>query len=96
MASRYKNNNKIKLENGKRVYRSKIYPNIPLKDSDIYVVTQTGDRLDSLASQFYSNSSYWWIIATANNIHDASLSVDDGTILRIPIDYNTIVNNFNK
>jgi len=91
-----KNNNKIKLENGKRVYRSKIYPNIPLKDSDIYVVTQTGDRLDSLASQFYSNSSYWWIIATANNIHDASLSVDDGTILRIPIDYNTIVNNFNK
>ena len=91
-----KNNKKIKLENGKRVYRSKIYPNIPLKDSDIYVVTQTGDRLDSLASQFYSNSSYWWIIATANNIHDASLSVDDGTILRIPIDYNTIVNNFNK
>jgi hypothetical protein len=96
MASRYKNNNKIKLDDGKRVYRSKIYPNIPLKDSDIYVVTQTGDRLDSLASQFYSNSSYWWIIATANNIHDASLSVDDGTILRIPIDYNTIVNNFNK
>jgi len=96
MASRYKNNNKVKLENGKRVYRSKIYPNIPLKDSDVYVVTQTGDRLDSLASQFYSNSSYWWIIATANNIHDASLSVDDGTILRIPIDYNTIVNNFNK
>ena len=96
MARRYKNNNKIKLDDGKRVYRSKIYPNIPLKDSDIYVVTQTGDRLDSLASQFYSNSSYWWIIATANNIHDASLSVDDGTILRIPIDYNTIVNNFNK
>jgi len=96
MASRYKNNNKRKLDDGKRVYRSKIYPNIPLKDSDIYVVTQTGDRLDSLASQFYSNSSYWWIIATANNIHDASLSVDDGTILRIPIDYTTIVNNFNK
>ena len=61
MASRYKNNNKRKLDDGKRVYRSKIYPNIPLKDSDIYVVTQTGDRLDSLASQFYSNSSYWWI-----------------------------------
>ena len=96
MASRYKNNNKIKLDDGKRVYRSKIYPNIPLKDSDVYVVTQTGDRLDSLASQFYSNSSYWWIIATANNIHDASLSVDDGTILRIPLDYNRIVNNFNK
>ena len=96
MASRYKNNNKIKLDDGKRVYRSKIYPNIPLKDNDIYVVTQTGDRLDTLANQFYSNSSYWWIIATANNIHDASLSVDDGTILRIPIDYNTIVNNFNK
>tara|TARA_B110000211_G_scaffold93082_1_gene108492 strand:+ start:384 stop:677 length:294 start_codon:yes stop_codon:yes gene_type:complete len=96
MASRYKDNGIQKVNDGRRVYRSAIYPNIPLKDNDIYVVTQTGDRLDSLANQFYSNSSYWWIIATANNIHDASLSVPDGTILRIPVDYNRIVNNFNK
>ena len=96
MANRFRNHETQKLKDGREVYRTKIYPNIPPSDKDIYIVTQTGDRLDSLASQFYSNSSYWWIIATANNIHDASLSVDDGTILRIPIDYTTIVNNFNK
>jgi len=96
MASRYENNDEQKLKDGKVVYRSKIYPNIPLKDNDIYVVTQTGDRLDTLATQFYNNSSYWWIIATANNIHDASLSVEDGTILRIPVDYTGIVNKFRK
>ena len=94
MASRYENNDEQKLKDGKVVYRSKIYPNIPLKDNDIYVVTQTGDRLDTLATQFYNNSSYWWIIATANNIHDAPFSFSDGTILRIPKDYLDIINQF--
>ena len=96
MASRYENNEEQKLNDGKRVYRTKIYPNIPKKDSDIYIVVQAGDRLDTLANQFYSDSSLWWIIATANNIHDAGFTVSDGTILRIPVDYNTIINNFRK
>ena len=94
--SRYENNEEQKLNDGRRVFRSRVYPDIPMKDSDIYVVTQQGDRLDELANQFYSNSSYWWIIATANNIHDASLSPEPGTILRIPVDYNKIVNDFKK
>ena len=34
MASRYENNNKRKLKDGRTVYRSKIYPNIPKKDKD--------------------------------------------------------------
>ena len=46
MSSRYKNNEIKKLSDGRRVYRSKVYPNIPLRDDDVYVVTQTGDRLD--------------------------------------------------
>ena len=93
MASRYENNEEQKLNDGRRVFRSRVYPDIPMKDSDIYVVTQQGDRLDELANQFYSNSAYWWIIATANNIHDAKFSFPDGTILRIPIQYIEIVNN---
>lgn len=94
--SRYENNEQQKLKDGRRVYKSKIYPKIPLRDSDIYIVTQTGDRLDTLANQFYGDSSYHWIISTANNIHDASIAVDDGTILRIPKDYLEIINNFNQ
>tara|TARA_A200000159_G_C7333453_1_gene343993 strand:- start:2456 stop:2746 length:291 start_codon:yes stop_codon:yes gene_type:complete len=95
MASRYTNNKEQKLSDGRKVFRSKRYPNIPKQNTDIYVVTQAGDRLDELSNQFYNDSSLWWIIATANNIHDASLTVDDGTVLRIPVDYNNIINEFN-
>jgi LysM repeat protein len=96
MASRYQNNETQKLDDGRVVYRSRLYPNIPLSDNDIYIVTQQGDRLDSLAHQFYSDTSLWWIIATANNIHDGSLSVPDGTALRVPVNYLQIVQNFKK
>jgi len=94
MASRYENNSSKKLSDGRRVYRPRIYPNIPKKDTDVYIATQGGDRLDTLANQFYNDSSLWWIIASANNIHDATFTLDDGTILRIPIDYLDIINDF--
>ena len=93
MASRYENNEVKVTNDGRSVYRSKIYPNIPLRDDDIYVATETGDRLDTLAYQYYEDSSLWWIIASANNIHDAKFSFPDGTVLRIPIQYIEIVNN---
>jgi nucleoid-associated protein YgaU len=94
MASRYERNQIQKLKDGREVYRTKIYPNIPLRDSDIYIVTQGGDRLDTLAYQYYGDQSLWWIIATANNIHDAPFAVPDGTILRVPKNYIEILNNF--
>lgn len=94
MASRYERNRVQKLKDGREVYRTKIYPNIPLRDSDIYIVTQGGDRLDTLAYQYYGDQSLWWVIATANNIHDAPFAVPDGTILRVPKNYIEILNNF--
>ena len=96
MASRYENNGSKKINDGRVVYRSKIYPEIPLRDDDIYVASETGDRLDTLANEFYKDSSLWWIIATANNIHDATFALPDGTQLRIPQQYNKIVNDFRK
>lgn len=96
MADRNENTKTQKLSDGREVYRTKIYPNIPLKDTDIYAVSQQGDRLDTIAEQFYGDSSLWWIIASANNIHGALFAVEDGTILRIPQDYINIINNFNS
>lgn len=96
MANRYENNEIQKLKDGRRVYRTKIYPNIPKSDNDIYIVTQTGDRLDTLAHQFFGDSSLWWIIASANNIHDATFAVEDGTTLRVPQNYTKIINDFQK
>ena len=94
MASRYSNAEIKKTFDGRMVYRSKIYPNIPLRDDDIYVITETSDRLDTLAYQYYRDSSLWWIIAAANNIHNAPLGLKDGTILRVPQNYIEIVNNY--
>ena len=65
-----------------------------MRDDDIYVATETGDRLDTLAYQYYNDSSLWWIIASANNIHDAVFGFEDGTILRIPQNYIEITSNF--
>lgn len=96
MASRYRNNRRKKLRDGRTVYRSTIYPDIPLRDSDLYVASETGDRLDTLAYQYYDDASLWWIIAAANNIHDAPLGLEDGTILRIPQNYIEINSNFNS
>ena len=94
--SRYDNNPIKKTFDGKEVYKTRIYPNIPLKDTDVYVMTETGDRLDTLAFQYYEDSSLWWIIAAANNIHDAPMGLQDGTILRIPLNYIQINSNFTK
>jgi hypothetical protein len=94
--SRYENNKIQKLKDGRRVFRTRLYPDIPKSDKDIYIVTQTGDRMDALANQFYGDASLWWIIATANNIHDALFAVPDGTTLRIPQNYNKIINDFRK
>lgn len=94
MASRYENNESKKLVDGRTVYRSKIYPEIPLRDDDVYVASETGDRLDTLAYQYYNDASLWWIIAAANNIHDAPFGLTDGTILRIPQNYIEILSQF--
>jgi hypothetical protein len=56
MESRYFNNSIKKTIDGRLVYKPRIYPNIPLTDADIFVATETGDRLDTLAHQFYKDS----------------------------------------
>ena len=59
-----------------------IYSSIPENDNDIYVITQTGDRLDLLAHQFYGDVNLWWYIAKANGL--TFMTVPTGTSLRIP------------
>ncbi len=94
MISRYENNKTKVTNSGTRVFRPKIYPNIPLRDDDKYVITETGDRLDHLAYKYYRDASLWWIIASANNIHTAPLGLQEGTVLRIPQNYIEICNKF--
>jgi nucleoid-associated protein YgaU len=79
---------------GKRYFGTRLYPNIPVTSSDMYVVTNESDTLDNLAFKYYKNPSLWWIIAQANNIGKGKLSVPVGLQLRIPINITTILNNY--
>ena len=67
MASRYNNKTILRTDQGKPYYKGKQYPNIPLSENDIYVITTIGDRLDSLAYSYYRDSDLWWVISAANN-----------------------------
>jgi hypothetical protein len=79
-------------------YRESVrYPDIPLSESDVYLYTMRGDRLDNLAHQFYNDSTLWWILSVANpELPNDSLYPTLGFQLRIPSDVNTIINNFNQ
>jgi hypothetical protein len=88
---RYRTNPIKQTIDGKVVYLPTILPDIPESPSDIYVATETGDRLDSLAYTFYQDSNLWWIIAAANKIHNAPIGFPDGTILRVPLAYQAIL-----
>ena len=79
-------------------YRNAKYPEIPLSENDIYVLTDFGDRLDLLANQFYNDVTLYWIIAAANpnEVSFGSLFVDEGTQLRIPINISSIIDSYIK
>jgi nucleoid-associated protein YgaU len=96
--NRYDNATVLKTEFTNRpYYKGKQYPNIPLSESDVYVITTVGDRLDSLAYSYYSDSTLWWVIAAANNnATKGALYPIPGTQLRIPTDLNSVLQQFNQ
>ena len=73
-----------------------IYPEIPLDENDIYVISQYGDRYDTLAQEFYKDSELWWIISSANNYQKGSLVVTPGVQLRIPADKSVAISLFEE
>jgi nucleoid-associated protein YgaU len=95
---RYNNTDILKTEYTDRpYYKGKLYPNIPLSESDVYVITTVGDRLDNLAYSYYRDSTLWWIIAMANNnATKGALYPKPGTQLRIPTDINNVLNQYKQ
>ncbi len=56
-----KNTNENVGNLGSTYYRTTFYPEIPLNENDIYVLTNFGYRLTLLANQFYRGSSLVWV-----------------------------------
>lgn len=95
--TRYSNDPILVTSQGKPYYKGKVYPNIPLSETDVYIITNIGDRLDSLAYSYYNDVNYWWIISAANNnVTKGSLYPVPGTQLRIPTDLNAVLNLFDQ
>ncbi len=97
MASRYTYASNLITTDTKRKYLgSVIYPRIKASNDDMYIVSEGGDRLDILASKYYNDQNLWWIIAIANNLNDASYSIENGIQLRIPTNVAKILNDFER
>jgi len=89
---RNSNSDILKTEEGKRYYGTLLYPLITPRESDIYVITTVGDRLDILANDYYKDASLWWVIASVNNLRKDSLYIVPGSQLRIPTDLTSFNN----
>ena len=97
MANRYSYSKILKTNDTNKQYlESTIYPKIKPTDDDLYIISEAGDRLDILANKYYKDKTKWWIIATANNINDATFYVEAGLQLRIPSDTNAVLNDLQK
>jgi phage tail protein X len=94
--NRYQNIPKTKI-NRKLVYRTSRYPEVLLSPNDIYVYTTQGDRFDTLAQQYYSDSSLWWVISIANTdkVNQSTIVIPEGLQIRIPSNYANVIQDFN-
>jgi len=89
--ARYQFTPKRKSTTGKEYYKNIKYPDIPLENTDIYVITNKGDRFDTLAQRYYEDSNLWWIIAKANEIGNGKISPNPEVKLRIPTEIDDIL-----
>jgi hypothetical protein len=78
------------------MYVNAVYPDIPVTNSDSYVITVLGDRMDLLAQNVYGDPGYWVFIASANSLPSDSLFPPPGMQLRLPANIQQIVNEFNS
>jgi hypothetical protein len=101
--NRYQKIQQIRNENpyigtiGDLYYNTVSYPELGARESDIYVETEFGDRLDSLAFQFYGDTTLYWIISirNPNEVSFGSLYLSPGSVIAIPQNINDIVDSYN-
>ena len=98
MRNRLQNIQQRKTSNFKSLYKPISYPDIPLSADDIYIKTSIGDRLDSLADQFYNDTRLWWIISSANPdiIRRDSYALEINLEIRIPSNVSKILKDYEK
>lgn len=71
-------------QQGTRVYRSSRPSKIEPRSDDLIYIADEAERLDFLAFRFYGSSSYWYILASVNDLTDGSVHIPPGMKIRIP------------
>ena len=94
--NRYQYQRQKVKKNNIQIQGQTLYPPIMPKASDLYIIVRDGQRLDTLANEYYQNASMWWIIAQANNISGGTLFIPPGTQIRIPQDTTSINTSLEK
>lgn len=94
--NRYNTIGILQSSEGKRYRKNVIFPTIQPTSNDIYVITTAGDRYDTLALDYYNDSTLWWIIASANGRNKDSLVVTPGVQMRIPSNTDDVIEQYNK
>ena len=79
--ARYENTKQLR-KNKKSYYGTTIYKKVEEKNTDLYFISQEGDRCDNLANRFYGDAKLWWFIASVNKLK--TNNIPTGTSLRIP------------
>jgi hypothetical protein len=93
--SRY-NRIPVETKNGKRFKASSkaskvIYSMVKSKKIQVKkFVLAEGQRLDLVSANFYGSAEYWWVIAAASGI-GWQCQVPPGTLLKIPVSIQAIV-----
>ena len=86
------------VNKSRRYYKNIEYPKIPVDSTDIYILSKVGDRLDSMAHDFYKDSTLWWIISKANpdKVQRDIMFLKTGLQIRIPVNIEDIYDKFEK
>lgn len=68
---------------------------IPKNKSDKFETWNLGDsRLDRLASKYYNNEFYDFLILFANPRYISEYDIEDGTTIRIPFPFSKAINDY--
>ena len=90
------NRTRQNVTSGVRMYMGNKYPQVPLTPEDTYVYASEGDRFDTLAQQYYDDSSMWWVISIANeSLKQNSYYLPLGIQIRIPANVASIMADYN-
>ena len=90
---RYSTTRKKVDRSGSRVYATTLYPEMPIENSDQFIYTKEGDRLDKLADKYYGDHTLWWILAKANGIR-GKIALEPSELIRIPGNSTQIIQKF--